>query len=80
MKRGGVRRARPEAIRQERPLQMEQRAVQALRNDPQMRTAFINRVAAIEVYAAYLAYTDDGSCIYRWRMDAMDLSSTVCLA
>ena len=26
--------------------QMEQRAVQALRNDPQMRTAFINRVAA----------------------------------
>jgi hypothetical protein len=25
---------------------MEQRAVQALRNDPQMRTAFINRVAA----------------------------------
>jgi len=26
--------------------QMEQRAVQALRNDPQMRTAFINLVAA----------------------------------
>jgi hypothetical protein len=26
--------------------QMEQRAVQALRNDPQMRTAFLNRVAA----------------------------------
>jgi hypothetical protein len=26
--------------------QMEQRAVQALRNDPQMRTEFINRVAA----------------------------------
>jgi hypothetical protein len=26
--------------------QMEQRALQALRNDPQMRTAFINRVAA----------------------------------
>jgi hypothetical protein len=26
--------------------QMEQRAVQALRNDPQMRTQFINRVAA----------------------------------
>jgi hypothetical protein len=26
--------------------QMEQRVVQALRNDPQMRTAFINRVAA----------------------------------
>jgi hypothetical protein len=26
--------------------QMEQRAVQALRNDPQMRTAFINQVAA----------------------------------
>ena len=26
--------------------QMEQHAVQALRNDPQMRTAFINRVAA----------------------------------
>ena len=26
--------------------QMEQRAVQTLRNDPQMRTAFINRVAA----------------------------------
>jgi hypothetical protein len=26
--------------------QMEQNAVQALRNDPQMRTAFINRVAA----------------------------------
>ena len=26
--------------------QMEQRAVQALRNDPQMRAAFINRVAA----------------------------------
>jgi hypothetical protein len=25
---------------------MEQRAVQALRNDPQMRTAFINQVAA----------------------------------
>ena len=25
---------------------MEQRALQALRNDPQMRTAFINRVAA----------------------------------
>jgi hypothetical protein len=26
--------------------QMQQRAVRALRNDPQMRTAFINRVAA----------------------------------
>jgi|SRR5262245_28767780 len=26
--------------------QMEQRAVQALRNDPQMRTEFLNRVAA----------------------------------
>jgi hypothetical protein len=26
--------------------QIEQRAVQTLRNDPQMRTAFINRVAA----------------------------------
>ena len=26
--------------------QMEQRAIQMLRNDPQMRTAFINRVAA----------------------------------
>ena len=26
--------------------QMEQRAIQTLRNDPQMRTAFINRVAA----------------------------------
>ena len=26
--------------------QMEQRAIQALRNDPQMREAFINRVAA----------------------------------
>jgi glutamyl-tRNA reductase len=26
--------------------EMEQRAVQALRNDPQMREAFINRVAA----------------------------------
>jgi electron transfer flavoprotein alpha/beta subunit len=26
--------------------QMEQRAVQVLRNDPQMRTAFINQVAA----------------------------------
>jgi hypothetical protein len=26
--------------------QMEERAVQLLRNDPQMRTAFINRVAA----------------------------------
>lgn len=26
--------------------QMEQRAIQALRNDPQMRTAFINQVAA----------------------------------
>jgi len=26
--------------------QMEQRVLQALRNDPQMRTAFINRVAA----------------------------------
>ena len=26
--------------------EMEQRAVQALRNDPQMRTAFINQVAA----------------------------------
>lgn len=25
---------------------MEQRAIQALRNDPQMRTAFINQVAA----------------------------------
>ena len=26
--------------------QMEQRAIQTLRNDPQMRTAFLNRVAA----------------------------------
>ena len=26
--------------------QMEQRAIQLLRNDPQMRTAFLNRVAA----------------------------------
>ena len=26
--------------------QMEQRAIQILRNDPQMRTAFLNRVAA----------------------------------
>jgi hypothetical protein len=26
--------------------QMEQRAIEALRNDPQMRTEFINRVAA----------------------------------
>jgi hypothetical protein len=25
---------------------MEQRAIQLLRNDPQMRTAFLNRVAA----------------------------------
>lgn len=27
-------------------VEMEQRAIQALRNDPQMRTAFINQVAA----------------------------------
>jgi hypothetical protein len=26
--------------------EMEERAIQALRNDPQMRNAFINRVAA----------------------------------
>jgi len=25
---------------------MEEKAIQALRNDPQMRTAFVNRVAA----------------------------------
>lgn len=29
-----------------RKAEMEQRAVEILRNDPQMRTAFINRVAA----------------------------------
>jgi hypothetical protein len=28
------------------PSEMEQRAIQALKNDPQMRTAFINKVAA----------------------------------
>jgi len=28
------------------PSEMEQKAIQALKNDPQMRTAFINKVAA----------------------------------